>query len=640
MRSSIKYAQELKEKLSEIQSSAGQVHATIDKMQREILVCFTRDKRSNMKYDLATSSFSQLLFAGLKSIPFYGGYFALASKVLKDPFKGGYEVSRTQYGSAWGYDNANSVMSPLGPGDKNYNYGAAGGPRVGAFNSDPRLRGEQFEADVHSMVNVSGAYAVSMGRDIGQAKASTQGRLSQEVKAGLGNDERLYIAEWRSISLLSLQSYDAGHWVWYAMSQMITTMSKEHHALNDLQNDVFNIGSDAVPQLAYSVKMGDVGKKLKLSSTNSKLHKTLQTYSPLHAVWDRAIKAVPRINKKTQYRVDSYKATVVAYLTEVREKLAEDVSSHIYKLIDQYASKTPRNAFYLSREGERDVKNIGVFLTLPFRALGAVLPKKVYNYKTTVQSKEWARFLCAIHVFYSVLAAYLDVSLPSDLLPSLENIKLFTYAYGDAYTTAVQYFYHHGVTDSNRNAGEDLQKTLKDIITSDPGISVFIKMIACEGHRRKKVNEDTLGIVMSGVSKEMMPLLEKVGDLQGLRAFKHQSTFGKYDWNKGMTFDEAWAVITKGVDEYNREMGYQDAIGYHSEKGFRKKVAPPPSPPGRGGGSTPGSVKPSPSVTGPELDKYIKTLEAVIVNQGVPEELKEHLIALAEIIEKIKSKEF
>ncbi len=579
--------------LHQINDKSKEVLDKINSCQRTILAKVVRDQRSNGIYNTGVHVFSEILWAGLKSIPMAGGYFSLAQKVMSDPLKGAYAVSRTQYGSHWGYDNANQVMSPLSVDNGNgttsiknlsgYNLGATGGPRISAFNSDPDLKIQQFEADLHGMVNTSKLYAVKQGKNMTTAQVN----LSQDI--GIDQADKLMLGEWKVGTLTTLSHCETNEWLWYNWALMLGTMYDEHNGLKDFDNGIFNVGTEKDPVLASSANVNSISKDSKLSSSHGGFHRTLENYQPGDWWWnfDR-IKAVT--TAATRYRVCSAKAKIVAYLTEVRAKMAEDISSHIYDLIDnnaKLARRTCGDASY-SRNYERNLHKVGIACTIPFRLLGAIMPKKIYNYRTTSQSKEWARFLCAIHVFYTVLTAYLDVALPCDLLPSRRNYELFVIAYTDAYNTATHYFYHKGLFGytGDRWAGEDLQLTLKHLLHNDPGIKTFITNLAIKKDQERQVQTDSTDSTLI----KNRQAFQGGNKTLGLSEFSHLGRlFGSYDTEKGFLLAEVDIFIQRALDEAVEKVQQQKAAAEQEalthaaieteDARTAPKLAPPPPRP-------------------------------------------------------------
>ncbi len=476
----------IRENLQAIEANNQTLAKQMGNTQRKIMTAFTRDKRKSGHWNNVQVVISELIWAGLQSIPYYGGYFALAKKVLQDPIKGLHHISRTSYGSgsmngaAWNLfgDSNNGVMSPLGPGDKNFNY--ANG-RIGAFNDDPRLRMEQLESDISDMVNTSSLYGVNYGKDMSSSSTKVKFEIDQQKMS------QVY-TEWRKNVLSMLTMSDEDDWIWYIMAKCVQSMRGEHEGQSDLDFGVFRIGEGDKVHLANHTDMKTIKKTYKKSSRYSNLHIVLSNYErPSYDpgfVWrDRNGKHHQLLDAETIYRVESEKALIVAYQSEVRNSLAEAVSHHLHQIISDNAGRSRLSRYHDQHKSrmktDRILNNVGIGIMSPFRLLGVVMPKGIYNCKTTFESKKYARFLCAISVFYSILGAYYDKQFVCDELPSARSLRFFVWAFADAYNTAMEYFCHSSNTTINKRADTAslLHNTLWSLLQTDPGINTYLASV-------------------------------------------------------------------------------------------------------------------------------------------------------------------
>jgi hypothetical protein len=241
----------------EVENQALAQH--IANAQRKVMTAFTRDKRKSGHWSAVQTVVSELVWAGLQSIPFYGGYFMLARKVLQDPIKGLHTISRTGYGTcgmngkAWSLmgENDNSVMSPLDSSSgADYNYASG---RIKAFNDSPRLKLEQLESDISDMVNTSSLYGVSYGRDMSASSTGVKFEIDQQKMSEVYTD-------WRKNVLSMLNLSDEDDWLWYITAKCVQSMRGEHEGQDDLNFGVFKMGEGADLHLATHTDMQTVSK--------------------------------------------------------------------------------------------------------------------------------------------------------------------------------------------------------------------------------------------------------------------------------------------------------------------------------------------------------------------------------------------
>lgn len=486
---------DIKECYKNIESANRKLKANIEETQRRIITAFKRDQRMSKHWNAVATTVNNLLQAGLKAIPIYGGYCSLSFKVLKDPVKGMYELFRTEPGIPWSRLGVatNTVMSPLGPSDIDFNYASG---RVTAFNDNLAYKAAQFESDVFDMVETSGVYNKRRGSDMLLKK--------HEIQLDLNTKSHTYL-EWRLFVLGYMNAFPADSWSWYCMAQCVASMRAVHEGLDDMEHGIFNVANDEDPILVSGAsdmaKVLKAKKHSKISSSYSNLHVVLAHYKRPPNTYDGAgdwedlyKKKTPILSNSTIYRVECVKAMVVAYQGEVRRSLAETVSNHLFKIINEHAGRVLHHGVCgmpdrtemqqaslhcakKQRESSRRTNKVFAGAS-PLRLVGAVLPSAIYNCKTTLESKKWARFLCAVSVFYSVLEAYFDKQFVCDELPSGHTLRLFLVAYADAFNTAVEYFCHESKTSSARNNEvKYLKSTLSNLLQVDPAIVGLLKCL-------------------------------------------------------------------------------------------------------------------------------------------------------------------
>jgi hypothetical protein len=190
------------------------------------------------------------------------------------------------------------------------------------------------------------------------------------------------------------------------------------------------------------------------------------------------------LDAETIYRVECEKALIVAYQGEVRNSLTEAVSHHLHGIISENAGRSRLSQYHDSHKSRmkwgRVANNVGIGVTSPFRLLGVVMPKGIYNHKTTFESKKYARYLCAISAFYSILGAYFDKQFVCDELPSARSLRFFTWAFADAYNTAMEYFCHSTKTKSHSYRADTaslLHNTLWSLLQTDPAINTYLASV-------------------------------------------------------------------------------------------------------------------------------------------------------------------
>ncbi len=463
-----------------IASSAPVIEERLRIASKRVAAAYRKDERVSKRIATAMSVLNKITFAGLKSIPFFGGYFGLLRKVMVDPLSGSWNVLRTSYGDGNGGDGkawdpmgwlggeANGVMSPLGPNDPNFNY-ATGNPS--AFNRDKVIRRDQFENDLQGIAADYTANWLNSGSNIATGVIS-QDKLKIDMAV---------ISGWRAdvLTLMSQDCYSEKNWSNYSIHLLISACASfdGHDGYKDLQGDVFT--SD--DRLMNRSNIHEVDTGLRESTNNSPLYQVIRNYSPGAAnswyhLTVRTNNGVKRLLTPAGIkRVEFAKATIAAYLSEVRNKLAEETGGNT-ETVALETSEAVQPA--IVRKGTKATK-VFTFLSSIVRMLFSILPKKIYNAKTTIRSKARARFLCALHVFYYILTAYLDVQFVSDLIPSSENYARFIHAYRDAAQSAISYYYTSTGSETipdRLEFGSHLQNILSRLIISDPSMGAFVAM--------------------------------------------------------------------------------------------------------------------------------------------------------------------
>jgi len=581
---------------------SGQVATT----QRVVLTAFKRDKRKSMRWNSATSALSELTWAGLKAIPIWGGYCGLAYQIMQDPVKGLHALARTdpsgRYSTPWSSISRNGVMAPLSGTDSDYAYSG----RISGFNDSGSLKAQQFEADIADLTDTSPLYNVSMGQDM--SAASTTVKTDPELKG-------LAYLEWRASTLEFLSEFKGPTWTWYCVAQCVATMRSDHEGVDDLKNGVFNVGKPGEPRLAAgSADIKKLDKSKKISSSNSNLHKVLKRYTrPQYST--QKIDGVPVLSPATIYRVECAKALVVAYQGDARKVLAETISHHLFDIINNQAqggsySEFNDTAARSKRENAR-LKNKVLTLNpvaVPLRLVGAILPKKLYNYRTTFESKKWARFLSAVSVFYAVLEAYFDKQFVCDELPCVRSFTLFLLAFTDAYNTAMEYFCHASrITTSVRSdTAEVLSGTLDALLLIDPGINTFLTTFLS---RNKKFSKGS-------------------GTTPGLRGFTHlkrittRANTDRYDTKRSRNISVVLEIV-------NANLTAQQAYLDKHERGHTVTVPRP--------GKARVESSSLPSLAETVEDAYAASLEAVIRDTNVPASVQRHLYNIHRMLQQLKT---
>ena len=153
-----------------LKSESNRIISGIDALYKgaslDLEIQFRHDQRRIYWGTTISKAVYSLSIAWLKTIPVVGGYIGLLNKVLMNPGGGAWEVMRSSYGeggSAWNLwgEDANGVSSPLtlsptkdgGYSTDGYNL-ATGSPTL--FQTDNRLKREQAESEMMTMLNIPG----------------------------------------------------------------------------------------------------------------------------------------------------------------------------------------------------------------------------------------------------------------------------------------------------------------------------------------------------------------------------------------------------------------------------------------------------------------------------------------------------
>ncbi len=630
----------LRENLQQIEEGNLALKERMGRTQRKVLTAFTRDSRKSKRWAKMQEALSDLVWAGLQSIPFYGGFFALAYKVLKDPIKGLHNVARTSYGtgsmngSAWNLfgSSANGVMSPLGPGDENFNY--ANG-RVSAFNGSTRLRMEQLESDISDMVNTGALYKVNYGEDMSASSSDVKFKIEQE-------NMNLVYTGWRKQVLSKLAEKPEDDWIWYTMAKCVASMRGKHQGKDDLEYGVFKmVGDHGGPRLANSQDMeAGIDKTYKKSSHYSNMHIVLSNYTRPHYnpgfQWnDRHNVQHDLLDAETIYRVECEKALIVAYQSEVRNTLAEKYSHHLFEIIRDNVSSIDREAeTQRLRETMSQDKNINmaaIGITAPFRLMGVVLPKVIYNCNTTFESKKYARYLCAVSIFYSILEAYFDKQFVCDELPSQRSYLFFLWAFGDAYNTAMEYFCHTYSVSENTyrsNAAELLHNTLQTLLQTDPAIDTYLTSVLPFNSGDKNLNAVPPGL--QGF-KHLKASQRVEGDLIG----KYGADCYSENNSKSLLF---WNGIIGQIQEARRnQIALQNAPAIPPGLGLGGAGQAPGQAlgqaPGQAANAALGNAGGAVRVEG----TYMQTLSTAMNCVSLPAEVQQHFLSIHNMLRKLRA---
>ena len=508
-RQRILYYRKLMEKYNKsISRDAQKVEENMEKSNQEILVAYRRDERRSKKIANALNIVNQLVNVGLRNASVAGGYLGLALNMISNPIGGLHHALRTQYGEEWyvmgGWSN--SVMGALDSDDLNYNYGSG---KLKAFNSDLRLRLEQAEFEcicVFDDLNLLEKQNRSRVFD----KNISEKRLGRKTTA-------LTYAYWRSRVLSELKGYPYNKWIWYNVSNMIFgTMGGDHDGIKDLSKDVFNAGTKGNPRLYKKMsnadrKSGNNSTGGSYSSRRSNLVKVLSKYEMKYGEYyknpagvyskdDAGVINDYVLSPSCIYRVECVKALIVAYYGEVRVHLSEVLSKNLFELLNKAApdsrSKTGKESLKKKREVKSRTGKIMTGLSTPLRILGAAMPTICYNANTTYESKKWARFLCAVSVFYNVLGAYFNNMLVCDRLPMRNSLGRFAFAYADACNTATEYHSHWKFLGRGcaKEATQTLKWTLQGLLYHDPGINTMMNSLAIYDKAKVRLKGEAPGL--------------------------------------------------------------------------------------------------------------------------------------------------
>ncbi len=182
------------------------------------------------------------------------------------------------------------------------------------------------------------------------------------------------------------------------------------------------------------------------------------------------------INATCQYRVETTKALFLAYEEDVRNTLERNLSSEFRTLMIQHQNPSMTHSQAESEAFSNTVKtgiNKALFI-LVTGGLPLLAPNYIYDINTSFDTSAYTHMIIGADLFFQILTAYMDEAFICDKLPTAANVRLFTVAFADAYTCAVQYVGNHATESNERTTFKNL---LLGFLSSDPTILAFLKAV-------------------------------------------------------------------------------------------------------------------------------------------------------------------
>ncbi len=480
-----------------IAAAADEIADKMQNRQYSVNAIYTKDAKYSANIHKGTSLFREVFVSVLKAIPIVGGFFAMLADIAKNPLQGIHSGLRMNYGSGWNVmPGSNGVMNPLSTGKKDGTAGYSLEGRTSRFNTNTKQQYEQFESDMNKKVgeetdkllgaDVDANDPTVKGAGIGTTTLGN-GLLSAGERAGLTQCRALEaMGALRLAAVKNLSTYDEASWTWPCVSMMIRSMYKDWKARGDALQGRFRSSNGKL------MRGKDVKAVFKSAETaasqNSDLYKNVLKHlddeasnvlSRVGYAVNEHERLVPRYDQACEYRVELTKALFLTYETRVKEKIQDNISSNTRALVLQNGGRS-RLSWSEAQDKQAD-DMLGNYIakgvaTVFSAGLIWLPPKAIYNANTSQESKKYARFMCAIDLFYQVFNAYIDQPLASALMPTENNVRLVALALADAYASAIQY-YNNG-TNSPEKMRSFFKETLDAFVYNDPGLAVFIETVA------------------------------------------------------------------------------------------------------------------------------------------------------------------
>ncbi|WP_299494631.1 hypothetical protein [uncultured Shewanella sp.] len=375
------------------------------------------DERFDQKCATVAKFSAAIVLAGLKSVPFVGGYAGLLQKIIRDPLNGTYEVLRSGHGDAKGTvfsgggfslfgDHSNGVSSALTvDGAKGYNL-STGNPTL--FQDDDRMKLERMELEWVSCASkelkgkfdaLTNKSKYRMNKDIVKKLAFEVDQHEEKVIHKL---RFIYINEVNAAKLKVLAGISIAD-----ISQKDGIRDLESGLFTDKQGELISladINKLGVNASSYMTKNSRMWKTLHNLRTNINNFQD-QNYSKLlKGTSITSGETFELLNSITRSRVHLTKAKYVAYKDEL-------IGS---------------NSIVFDNRVDLHVK--GLIDSLPYKSI------KKYDNK-----KRANKLAVALSLIHELISAYFGSTRICSLPPTLNMLKVVSYCLSDCAASAAYF---------------------------------------------------------------------------------------------------------------------------------------------------------------------------------------------------------